>query len=305
MMCMGFPSKWILWIKECLASSWTSVLVNGSSSLDFQMEKGVRQGDPLSPFLFIIAAEGLNWMSKNVVSQGSLGGLIMGNAGPTITHLQFADDTLVFCKAKLEEVQTVKGLLCKFEEIFGLRINYDKSILCGVGTSDSNLRLFTEAFNCQTQKLPVKYLGMPLGANPKLKSTWKPIIDKVRTKLASWKKRYLSFGGRIVLIKSVLCSLPIFYMSLFKMPEGVTKSIESIQAKFFWGGSVLKRKPRMVAWSKITQKRKCGGLGIRSIKTMNEALLIKWWRRFGVEKDALWRNVIKSKYKMKESCWVP
>lgn len=305
MMIMGFPNKWILWIKECLSSSWIYVLVNGSSSLDFQMEKGVRQGDPLSPFLFIIAVEGLNWMFKNAVSQGSLCGLAMGNAGPIITHLQFADDTLVFCKAILEEVQTVKSLLCEFEEISGLKINYHKSILCGVGITDSNLQLFAEAFNCHSQKLPVKYLGMPLGANPKLKSTWKPVIDKVRSRLASWKRRYISFGGRVVLIKSVLCSLPIFYMSLFKMPEGVIKSIESIQAKFLWGGSDLKKKLHMVAWTKITQKKESGGLGIKKIKAMNEALLIKWWWRFGVEKNALWRNVINSKYKMGESSWIP
>lgn len=87
-------------------------------------------------------------------------------------------------------------------------------------------------------------------------------------------------------------------MSLFKMPEGVAKTIESIQAKFLWGGSDLKRKIHLIAWPKITHKKACGGLGIKSIRDMNEALLMKWWWRYGTEKESLWRKVIKSKNKM-------
>lgn len=190
----------------------------------------------ISFFLFIIAAEGLNWLFKDAVTQHSLSGLEMGSKGPNITHLQFVDDTLVFCKVNLEEVQTVKLLLNEFEVVSGLKINYHQTILCGVGVPDLELQALTQVFNCQSQKLPIKYLGMPLGASLMLKSTWKPVIDKIKSRLATWKRRYLSFGGRIVLIKSVLCSLPIFYMSIFKMPEGVIKCIEPIQANFLWGG---------------------------------------------------------------------
>lgn len=117
---MGFPRLWIKWMKECLQSAWVSVLVNGSPTKEFQMQKGVRQGDPISPFLFIIAVEGLNWLFKRALNQGILNGLVIGNDGPVITHLQFADDTLVFCKANLEEVQVVKKILCDFEEFSGL-----------------------------------------------------------------------------------------------------------------------------------------------------------------------------------------
>lgn len=85
---MGFPQKWNSWIRECLASAWISVLVNCFSCKDFQMQKGVRQGDPISPFLFIIAAKGLNWMFKKAVSQGTPSGLTIGNEGPT--HHSFA-----------------------------------------------------------------------------------------------------------------------------------------------------------------------------------------------------------------------
>lgn len=229
----------------------------------------------------------------------------VGNEGPTLTHLQFADDTLVFCNASVAEIQVVKKLLGDFEEISGLKINYHKTIMCGIGLSDTEIQSFALSFGCQALKFPIKYLGMPLGANPKSKATWKPVIDKFKAKLATWKRRYLSFGGRITLIKSVLCSLPIYFMSLFRMPKGVVKCIESIQSKFLWGGSDLKRKLHMVAWAKITQGTNSGGLGIRDISYMNDALLMKWWWRYGTEKEALWRQVIKAKYDKGDSNWFP
>lgn len=302
---MNFPRKWITWMKECLSSAWISVLVNGSPTKGFKMHKGVRQGDPLSPFLFIIAVEGLNWLFKRALNQGSFNGVKMGNEGLTLSHLQFADDTLVFCKASLEEVQVVKKLLEDFEEISGLKINFHKTSLCGVGVPEDNLQIFADTMGCQMHKLPIKYLGMPLGANPKRKSTWKPILDRFKSKLASWKRRYLSIGGRIVLIKSVLSSLPIFYMSLFKIPEGIVKALESIQAKFLWGGSELKRKLHLVGWPKITQAKSNVGLGIKNIKEMNDSLLLKWWWRYGMEKEALWKKVITTKYKANPSRWFP
>lgn len=144
---------------------------------------------------------------------------------------------------------------------------------------------------------------MPLGMNPRLTATWKPIMEKIKKRLAPWKRRYISFGGRVTLIKSVLNSLPIYYMSLFKVPSGVVKEIEMTQANFLWGGAELKRKLHMVSWANITQDKKQGGLGIRSVKEMNESLLLKWWWRFGMEKDALWRKVIVAKYKLEEGSW--
>lgn len=124
----GFPSKWCLWIKECLRTAAVSVLVNGSSTGEFKMEKGLRQGDPLSPFLFILVVEGLNVIFNRAKERGIIKGISVAANGPNLTHLQFADDTIVFCNASLDELMNVKKLLSFFEAVSGLKINFQKSV---------------------------------------------------------------------------------------------------------------------------------------------------------------------------------
>lgn len=245
----------------------------------------------------------LNCILQEALLQGTIKGLRISEDGPVLTHLQFADDTLIFCGADMEEMKNLKCLLKGFEVMSGLKINYHKSVICGVNLDQGQTTPFAEILGCKTQALPIKYLGMPLGASPKLKSTWNPVIQRIISKLPSWKKRALSFGGRLTLLKSVLSSLPIYYLSLFKIPEGVAKSIERIQANFLWGGCDQKRKIHMVCWNKIKQRKDNDGLGVRGIKEMNSALLLKWWWRFGNEKDALWRKVVCAKYKMDPRLW--
>ena len=102
-------------------------------------------------------------------------------------------------------------------------------MVCGVGVEFEDINFFAEIMNCKSHKLPLKYLGLPLGASPRLKKTWKPVMDNFKMKLASWKRKLLSFGGRVTLIKSVLSSLTMYYLSLFRIPEGVAKQLERIQ----------------------------------------------------------------------------
>lgn len=103
----------------------------------------------------------------------------------------------------------------------------------------------------------------------------------------------------------MLNSLPIYYMSLYRMSEGVVKAIEGIQSKFLWGNSELKRKIHMISWSKIKQDWEHGGLNVRGLRDMNDALLLKWWWRFGSEKNSFWRQVVCAKYKLDSNNWLP
>lgn len=104
-------------------------------------------------------------------AQGQIYGMQFGNGGPKLTHLQFADDTLVFCKADLDSVANIRRVLRAFKITSGLKINCHKTVLCGVCVDDAELNAYAEILRCRIQKLPIKYLGMPLGASPRLKST--------------------------------------------------------------------------------------------------------------------------------------
>lgn len=262
----GFGDKWVPWIRECVSSARLSILVNGSPTGEFSPQRGLRQGDLLSPFLFIIVAEGHNVLLSRALELEVIKGVRVGVGGVPLSHLQFADDSMLFCEAEVVEVVNIKRILRCFELVSDLKINYHKSVVCGVGVEETLLVDFAQKLNCKVGLLPITYLGLPLGANPGKRKTWKPVLDKVRVRLAGWKIRMLSFAGRLTMVKSILSCLPVYYLSPFKMPEGVAKEFERIQAAFLWGGSDLRRNVHLVKWEKVTTSFGQGGLGIRKLR---------------------------------------
>ncbi|XP_028089315.1 uncharacterized protein LOC114289749 [Camellia sinensis] len=302
---LGFGERWIRWIKTCVTTTRVSVLVNGSPTNEFCPQKGLRQGDPLSPFLFNVAAEGLNLLLERAKRLGVIKGATVGSTGLKLSHLQFANDTLLFCAAELEEIVNVKRILRCFEVMSGLTINFHKSVVCGVGINDDQVQVLASSMHCVTQKLPIKYLGLPLGANPRRTKTWQNVVDKVKSRLALWKRKLLSFASRLTLVKSVMDSLPGYYISIFKLPKGIAKEIDKLKAAFLWGSSEFRRKIHMVKWTDVTLSKDKGGLGIRKAKESNDCLLLKWWWRYGVEDESLWKRVIVSKYGADGGRWLP
>ncbi|CAL5328668.1 unnamed protein product [Camellia sinensis] len=192
-----------------------------------------------------------------------------------------------------------------FEVMSGLKINYHKSAVCGVGFQVDEIEGLAHRLNCLSKRLPFNFLGLPLGANPRRKSTWNPILDKVSKRLSSWKRKLLSFAGRLTLIKSVLSNLPLYFLSLFKMPIGVNKALRKIQAKFLWGGSKDGRSVHLVNWGEVTKNKNQGGLGVRDLGEVNDCMLLKWWWRFGAEDKALWKSVVCSRYGRVGGGWLP
>jgi hypothetical protein len=161
---MAFPVLWRKWIKECVCTATASVLVNGSPTEEFPLERGLRQGDPLSPFLFLLAAEGLNVLVEAVVAQHLFTGYRIGEQDPVaVSHLQFADDTLLWGAKSWANVRALRAVLVLFEAMSGLKVNFNKSMLVGVNVTDSWLGEAASVLRCRVGKLPFLYLGLLLG----------------------------------------------------------------------------------------------------------------------------------------------
>ncbi|XP_016165058.1 uncharacterized protein LOC107607644 [Arachis ipaensis] len=174
----------------------------------------------------------------------------------------------------------------------GLSINFDKSNLIPINCEQQWVERMCYLLGCKRDALPVKYLGISLGAKPRLVKTWKPIIDKVEEKLSLWKAKVLNKAGKLVLIKSVLNSLPVYYLSLFKMPKAVAEKLISLQRRFLWSTEEGRNGMALVKWEVVQAPKKLGGLGVGDAMVRNAALLFKWWWRFAKEECPLWKKVI-------------
>jgi hypothetical protein len=301
----GFGERWCTWIRHCISSVRFSVLINGSPSGFFGSSRGVRQGDPLSPFLFVLVMEAFSRMITSIYSRGLISGFSVGSRGHNrveVSHLLFADDTLVFCGADDSQIRYMGALLVCFEAVSGLKVNLSKSALIPVGSLDEVDQL-AGRLGCGTADLPLKYLGLPLGASFKLKAIWKDLEDLMARRLAPWKRLYLSKGGRVALIKSTLSNLPTYLLSLFPIPADVANRIEKIQRDFLWGGSIDGAKFHLVDWDTVCSPISEGGLGIRKVRKFNQALLGKWLWRYAHEEGAWWRSVLEAKYGSSRGGW--
>nr|KYP57258.1 Putative ribonuclease H protein At1g65750 family [Cajanus cajan] len=263
---------------------------------EFGPKKGLRQGDPLSPFLFIVVAEGLTGMMREAVSQNSFGGVKVGSQQVPVSIIQYADDTMFIGEANLQNVMTIKSMMRCFEMVSGLKVNFCKSNFGALGIESGLVESYAHLLNCKILSFPFTYLGIPIGANPRKKDTWRPIVIKIQKKLSSWKCKVLSMAGRVCLLNSVLTSLPLLFLSFFRIPPSVSKEIVSLQRNFLWGCKEDQRKICWISWDRVTLPKKMGGLGVKNIIRFNMALLAKWrWSLFH-QNDSLWARVLYSRY---------
>ncbi|KAF5796291.1 putative RNA-directed DNA polymerase [Helianthus annuus] len=201
---MGFPALWRKWVMGLLMTARTSILVNGSPTLEFDIQRGVRQGDPLSPLLFILAMEALHIATKSAVDVGIFKGLKTPGEGPTISHLLYADDALFVGEWSDENFHNLARMLRCFHLSSGLKVNFSKSKVFGIGVGHNDVLETASIPGCEKGSLPFSYLGLPVGSNMGLVKNWKPIIERFENKLSLWKARTLSFGGRMTLVKALL-----------------------------------------------------------------------------------------------------
>ncbi|XP_058732778.1 uncharacterized protein LOC131604350 [Vicia villosa] len=211
-----------------------SVVVNVSPTKEFVVKRGLRQGDPLSPFLFVLVAEALARLVRKSIEIGEFENFVIKRSCG-VDILQFADDTLLVGEGTWKHVKALKIVLRAFELVSGLGINFHKSKLIGINVSPLFLKAAAFYLSCKIEDSNLFFLGIPIGFNHRKESTWTSLLEKMKKRFAWWKNRFLNLEGRITLLKFILSSLNIFTMSFYKMPVKVVKEFNKIQSNLSWG----------------------------------------------------------------------
>ena len=192
-----------------------------------------------------------------------------------MTHLIFADDLMIFCGKSLNSANVIKSALDDFSEWSGLKPNMQKSQVYLAGTDSDYMNAVQQVFNFQVGTLPVKYLGIPLVSTRISNVDCKPLIDSMVDRIKGWTVRWLSFAGRLQLIKSILSSANIFWASHMILPKKIINKAEQIMREFLWKGQELGKGGAKVAWKDVARPLKEGGLGIKRLADWNKAAMAK------------------------------
>ena len=294
---MRFPVNFVDIVMKCVSSASFTILVNGQPTRSFTSSRGLRQGDPLSPFLFVICAEGLSALIQDAERRKAIHGVRIGRRVENISHLLFADDSLLFTRATEEEVECVLDLLSIYEAASGQKLNMEKSVVSFSRNIEPDKKiLLLEKLNFKAVDDHDSYLGLPTYVGCSKKAVFQSIQDRVWKKLKGWKEKFLSQAGREILIKSVAQAIPLYMMQCFKLPMSVISEIEKMCRRFFWGQKAEERKIPWVAWPKMCMSKKAGGMGLRDLEAFNQAVLAKQGWRILINENSLMTRVLKGKY---------
>lgn len=295
---MGFCSKWIQWIMLCVKTVNYSFCFNGSIIGPVKPKRGLRQGDPLSPYLFLFCVEGLSRAINQAEERKHIHGCKVSRSAPPVTHLLFADDSFLFFRADSAEANKVREVLDSYENSSGQAVNYNKS---GVFFS-SNVRRdkqleIMNVLGVTNDLSTGNYLGLPSLVGKSKTAVFRFLKDRIWKRVQGWNVKLLSKAGKAVLLKNVATAIPSYSMSCFLLPKKLCQEIERILNGFWWSSSATTTKGiRWMAWDGLSNTKAKGGLDFRSLHGYNLAMLGKHVWNFIHKPQSLVARVFKARY---------
>ncbi|XP_074293370.1 uncharacterized protein LOC141620383 [Silene latifolia] len=248
---MGVDGDWICRVMDCVSTVTFSVLINGTPSEDLRPTRGLRQGDLVSPYLFILCAEALSNLMRRAVEENSLHGIRISRSAPAISHLLFADDSIFFARATLDEADIINNVLRQYESASGQLVSLEKTTVSfSQGVSNEQRIRVAERLGVGVVKKQKRYLGLPTLIGRSKKVITDIIRDKLCKRLQGWRGKLLSRAGKEVPIKAVANSLPTYVMSVFKIQAKFCDELRSMISRFWWGHEEGKRAKQ--AWRLFT-----------------------------------------------------
>ncbi|WVZ99055.1 hypothetical protein U9M48_044409 [Paspalum notatum var. saurae] len=266
-----------------LSTSSSRVLLNGVPIQPIHHGRGLRQGDPFSPLLFVITFDPLQRLLK-LATEMEIFSKMRGRT-PGIRISMYADDAALFLAPSKEEVSALSKLLNFFGEASILKTNFHKSTVVPIRCSGLNIEDTLSDLPAQKSHFPIKYLGLPLTTYRLRRVDFQPLVDKAAAKLNGWSGRQLNHAGRMVLVKSVLTSQAIYLLTALRAPKATLKDIDAKRKQFLWSGNErLTGGKCKVNWTRTARSKKNGGLGILHLGKFARALRLRWlWREWFAE----------------------
>ena len=294
---VGVTNHFIELIWQCISSSSMNILWNGECTGEFTPSRGIRQGDPLSPYLFVLCIERLSHLIAWAVEEGLWRPITISRGGPPLTHLCFADDLLIFAEVAMDQVDIIKSCLETFCQSSGQIISKDKTkIFFSKNVHHSRASEIANEFGFSIAGDLGKYLGVPLFHKKVNASTFSYVTDKLMKRLSSWKASSLSLAGRLTLCKSVGGAIAIYPMQSTLLPSAVCLEVDKKVRSFLWGADSSNRKIHLCSWERICEPKNIGGLSLRNSQLMNWAFMQKVGWGLINDRDELWVQVIRSRY---------
>ena len=294
---MNLPYLLIEVIMECISTARMQVLWNGEPSSSFNPSRGVRQGDPLSPYLFVMCMERLfQTIEESIIAQ-RWKPIRASRDGPLLSNLFFADDIILFTEASVEQAVVIQDCLDRFCRASGQKVSSSKScVYFSKNVPDSAQKEISEKLGMEATSDLGLYLGMPTLTSRVTKATFNHLCEKIDRRLSGWKSKYLSLAGRITLANSTIASLGYYSMQPAKLPRAICDDMDRKVCRFIWGGDEDTRKVHLISWETLQRPKNHGDIGIKSTRQANSAFLTKLGWRMLKEPNTLWTRVLRAKY---------
>ena len=283
MLCVNSPSMQLLW--------------DGEKADSFEPSRGLRQGDPISPYLFVIIIEKLAHLIQLAINDEEWKPIRLTKNGPPISHLFFADDIILFAEASIEQATVIQNCLNKFCQSSGMVVNAAKTrIFFSKNIHHNRSSEISSILGFSVTNDLGKYLGVSLQHQRVNKDTFVDIVDKVKSRMTNWRVNSLSTAGRCTLVSSISSAIPTYAMQTAFLPATTCEALDKCNRNFLWGSSTEKKKIHLVAWDEVCKPKKKGGLGLRHAQLNNKAFLMKLGWQLISRRDALWVQVVRNKY---------
>ncbi|XP_045083714.1 uncharacterized protein [Aegilops tauschii subsp. strangulata] len=294
---LGFGVRWTDLLMNCVTTVRYQIKLNGGLTEQFSPSRGLRQGDPASPYLFVICAEGLSALLHDAEESGRVTGVKICRTAPVVSHLLFADDSLLLMKANHDEAHAVREVLDLYENCSGQCINLEKSaIMFSPNTKAEDKRAVKDALQIQSESWSDRYLGLPVHVGKSRKKAFAFVKGAIAGRVYGWKERFIAKCGKETLVTAVAQAIPTFAMSCFYLTKTFCEELSSLLCDYWWSQQDKDRTTHWISWKKLTLPKAQGGLGFRDMHGFNLAMPSRQIWRLIQAPESLCARILQARY---------